>query len=290
MRFSIVVPTFNRVGTLKEVLPTLANQNFDRDQYEILLCDAGSTDGTLELVEELAIANLRVLRGEDRGRSGARNRGIREAQGEIVLFTDADILADKELLAEHHRSHEEHPGDAVVGNEIQVDTLEEYYAFRQDPTSHSRHRPDRGTLPWHYFLTGNASVSRENLVEVGMFDEDFTGYGHEDLELGYRLLKAGLKIHYNPDAINYHWHPVPFEEQCQKMHLAGRSTVRFYRKHRDFRIALMMGWNPLSLLMHSLLSRAGWLLSKLSQWAGSSTWAREIVLQYHYVTGIKEDR
>ena len=91
---SVVIPTFNRRETLERVLPLLANQTLPADQYELLLCDSGSTDGTAELLAELAIPNLRHIRPtENRGRSGARNAGIRGATGEFVLFTDADILA-----------------------------------------------------------------------------------------------------------------------------------------------------------------------------------------------------
>lgn len=288
IHFSIVVATFNRRDKLQEVLPTLLGQTCDPDSYEILLCDAGSTDGTRELAESLARPNLRFLPGADSGRGGARNRGIREARGDLILFTDADILAEPDLVAQHARAHAQHPGDAVVGCEVQVSSLEEYRRFRQDPQAHARHKPTRRLLPWHYFLTGNASVARQTLLDVGLFDEAFTGYGHEDLELGYRLLKRGLKIRYNPQAVNYHWHPVPFEEQCQKMHLAGRSTVRFFRKHKDIRIPLHMGMNPLSLGLHALLPEDGAVLRWLRSLAPRCKLAREIVLQHHYVTGIKE--
>ncbi|MGI5843409.1 MAG: glycosyltransferase family 2 protein [Candidatus Xenobium sp.] len=288
IQFSIVVATFNRRDTLEEVLPTLLEQTFPAESYEILLCDAGSTDGTRELVESLARPNLIFLPGADSGRGGARNRGIREARGEIVLFTDADILADPDLVACHARAHAQNPGDAVVGCEIQVSSFAQYLEFRQNPQAHARHKPTRRFLPWHYFLTGNASVRRQTLLDVGLFDESFTGYGHEDLELGYRLLQRGLKIHYCPQAINYHWHPVPFDEQCRKMLLAGRSTVRFYRKHKDLTIPLRMGMNPLSLGIHALLPQDGVIMTWLTGLATRYRLAREIVLQHHYVTGIKE--
>ncbi|MCR4784624.1 MAG: glycosyltransferase [bacterium] len=288
IKISVVVPTFNRADKLKEVLPTLLNQTMPSDEYEILLCDSGSTDGTAELVDGLGAPNLHLLTGPNQGRSGARNRGIDQAQGEIVLFTDADILADPNLLALHLRYHEAHPGNAVVGNEIQVKSLEEYQLFSQDPAAHSRHKSTRRFLPWHYFLTGNASVPRDLLIKVGKFDISFQGYGHEDLELGYRLIKAGLKIYYAPNAINYHWHPVTFEEQKKRMHMAGHSTVRFYRKYRDLRIALQMGLNPISLWVHSFLKSHYFILDWLDALAEHFKLAREIVYQYHYVSGMKE--
>lgn len=288
VKLSVVIPTFNRRQTLEVVLPSLLEQTFPVEQYEVLLCDAGSEDGTRELVEELASLSLRFLPGADSGRAGARNRGLREARGDLILFTDADIIADPHLLESHWQRHE---GCAqpcgVVGCEIQVQSLQEYESFRLDPQAHARHKPTRERLPWYYFLTGNASAPRERLLQVGGFDEAFQGYGHEDLELGYRLLRSGLPIVYAPEAVNYHWHPVPFPEQCQKMYLAGRSTVTFYRKHRDPRICLRLGWNPLALLWHRLLPKGGALYRYFERRVTSSPFAREVILQHHYLSGLR---
>jgi GT2 family glycosyltransferase len=145
-------------------------------------------------------------------------------------------------------------------------------------------------------LTGNASVRRDDLLAVGCFDEDFTGYGHEDLELGYRLARSGVQILYDPEAVNYHWHPVGFSEQVGRMELAGVSTVRFYRKHPDFTVKANLGMTSVSLWLHSALRAAPGLRRALER-AGASveaprknTWpyiARQIAYQYHYVSGIK---
>lgn len=288
IEISVVIPTYNRADTLKAVLPTLLNQTVHPDNYEILICDSGSDDGTAEYVQSLQSPVIRWLPGPNQGRSGARNRGIENARGWLILFTDADILADPNLLATHLRAHQAHPGSAAVGNEIQVNSLEEYRLFSKDPAAHSRHNPNRRFLPWHYFLTGNASVPKAVLQQVGGFDISFQGYGHEDLELGYRLLKAGLKIHYLPLAINYHCHPVTFEEQKGRMRLAGHSTVRFYRKYHDLRICLQMGMNPLSFMVHSFLRHTPFILGWLDSLAEHFKLARDIVWQYHYVTGMKE--
>jgi glycosyltransferase involved in cell wall biosynthesis len=286
---SVVIPSFNRAETLKTVLPSLSRQTLSPDRYEILLSDSNSTDGTCTLLEELSIPNLRILRRRNEGRSGARNFGIDEARGDIVMFTDADIIADEHLLEEHLKFHRKFPGDAVVGCEVQVNTIEEYEKASKTPGLRRHlHPSSRKTLPWLYFLTGNASVTRKALLEAGKFDENFTGYGHEDLELGYRLVGMGLVIHYNPAAINYHWHPVGFEERCRKMRLAGRSTVRFYNKHRDPSIKLKLGFNPFSLFWHSILPEGGFLFRTCLRMSGTSAFCSEIILQHHYLSGIKE--
>lgn len=299
---SIVIPTFNRRQTLEVVLPSLLQQSFEPDRYEILISDSGSEDGTRELVEARSRETsergpvVRYLCGENRGRSGARNRGIREARGRIVLFTDADIIADPDLVRLHAVTHETHTRlharvgrCAVVGQEIQVDTLEEYEAVRHRRQAARTLHPDRRKrLSWLYFLTGNASVPRSDLLDLGGFDEDFTGYGHEDLELGYRLERLGLPICYNPQAVNYHWHPVGFEEKCDKMKLAGVSTVRFYNKHRDPRIKLLLGMNPLSMSLHTLFSRTRWFVPMCQDRRSRSRLFSEMLLQYHYLCGVKE--
>jgi glycosyltransferase involved in cell wall biosynthesis len=290
---SVVIPTYNRLDMLARVIPTLLEQDLAPSEYELLVCDSRSTDGTAEYVAQVrdAHANVRHLAGSYSGRAAARNAGIAAARGDIVVFNDADILASPNLLSTHLRRHRERRGIAVVGLEVQVNDFEEYLYKRDHPATRGHlHTPSRKRLSWLYFLTGNASVRREDLVRAGRFDEGFTGYGHEDLELGYRLQKMGIEIIYEPDAVNYHCQAVPYEDQKAKMRLAGRSTALFYRKHPDFSVMLNLGMTPISLGAHSLLTRLPLLLGYIDRRAERSRLARELLLQYHYVSGIKEGK
>lgn len=274
---------------MEVVLPSLAGQDFPKEDYEILLSDSGSNDGTARMLEGMNISNLRFITGENKGRAGARNRGIKQAKGQIVLFTDADIIAEPDLLSRHFETHSENPGCAVVGCEVQVDSLEEYEEVKADPEKfRTLHPPQRKRLSWLYFLTGNASAPREKLIEAGMFDEQFQGYGHEDLELGYRLEKAGVPILYNSRAVNYHWHPVGFEENCEKRRMAGISTVRFFNKHKDPKIKMLLGWNPFNFMLHNVLAMGDRSLEWFRKKAEKPGFFRELVYQYYWVAGIKE--
>jgi GT2 family glycosyltransferase len=288
---SVVIPTYNRLDTLVHVVPTLLAQDLPRDRSELLICDSNSTDGTAEYLASVAIEhpNVRHLPGPYTGRAGARNAGIANAVGEIVLFNDSDILASPDLLSTHLARHRERAKIAVVGWEVQVKDLDDYEFKRAHPLERGHLHPEtRKRLPWLYFLTGNASVPRDALLAVGGFDESFTGYGHEDLELGYRLERAGLEIVYEPKAVNYHCQDIPHDDQKEKMKLAGRSTVRFYRKHPDFAVKLNLGMTPVSLGLHSVLTRVPLLLGYFDDRAASSKFARDLVQQYYYVSGIKE--
>jgi glycosyltransferase involved in cell wall biosynthesis len=289
---SIVIPTYNRLETLRVVVPALLANTLDGKRYEIIVADSNSNDGTAEYLAGVAAAhtNVRHVPGPYSGRAMARNAGIAAARAEIVLFTDSDIIASPELLERHLDHHRAERGVAVVGMELQVNTLEDYERLRDHPENRKPlHPAGRRRLSWLYFLTGNASVRKSDLERVGRFDESFTGYGHEDLELGYRLQATGVRILYEPRAVNYHWQAIPYDEQKEKMRLAGRSTVRFYRKHPAFAVGARLGMTPVSMALHGVMQRSAGLLARLDR-AGRDHpgLARNIVYQYHYVTGIKD--
>ncbi len=288
---SVGIPTYNRLETLAHVIPTLLAQDVPAGVFEVLVCDSNSTDGTAEYLAGVSREHphVRHLPGPYTGRAAARNAGIDAARGEIVLFNDADILASPDILSQHLRHHRVRRNVAVVGLEVQVKDLDEYAYKRDHPEARgSLHKPTRTRLSWLYFLTGNASVRRSDLLRVGRFDESFTGYGHEDLELGYRLERAGVTILYEPRAINYHCQDVPHDDQKEKMRLAGRSTVRFYRKHPDFSVRLNLGMTPVSLGLHAVLERMPGVLAYFDARSGRSRFARDLVQQYHYVSGVKD--
>lgn len=288
---SVVIPTYNRLDTLRYVVPSLLANDIAPKTMEIIVADSNSNDGTAEYLADVSHEHpaVRHLPGAYSGRAMARNAGINAARGKVVLFTDADIIASRDLLAMHLKHHERDEPMAAVGMEVQVNSYADYERKRDHPELRAPlhgERPKR--LTWLYFLTGNASVRRSDLERVGGFDEAFTGYGHEDLELGYRLQHAGVRLVYEPRAVDYHWHPVPYEEQKRKMEMAGRSTVRFYRKHRALDVLMRLGMTPLSLGLHSVVARAPGLLSRLDRsGAKDAGAARTIVYQYHYVSGIK---
>jgi len=290
LRIYVVVRTYNRLDTLRHVTPALLAQDVGPAAFEVIVADSRSDDGTAEYLADVARSapHVRHLPGPYTGRAGARNAGIAAAKAPLVLFTDADIIASPDLLAKHLVRHADGVPKAVVGCEIQVDSYEQYEFKRDRPDARKPLHPGTRTrISWLYFLTGNASARKADLDRLGGFDENFTGYGHEDLELGYRLEHAGIPIHYAADAVNYHWHPVPFDQQQGRMELAGRSTVRFYRKHPSFDVQLRLGMSPPSLWAHALVERVPKLRGWIENGARTPGFARTLSFQYHYLTGIK---
>ena len=94
--FSVIIPSYNRKDDLRALLPALVNQTFPKEQYEVLLVDGGSTDGTDEFVnafQERSDIRLRFLKQGHRGAGAARNYGMREAGGQVFVFIDSDCIA-----------------------------------------------------------------------------------------------------------------------------------------------------------------------------------------------------
>ena len=99
---SIVVPVKNSKKTLRNLLTSLLDQDFPKTDYEIVLVDDGSSDGSLETIEDIvksSIVGIKVIKlPEGRGCFHARNKGIEMAEGEIIAFIDSDEIADRVWL------------------------------------------------------------------------------------------------------------------------------------------------------------------------------------------------
>lgn len=290
---SVVIPTFNRCETLPFVLEGFNKQTFPSSSFEVILVDSMSDDGTEEFLRTFQPKfSFRYIRQENRGRAGARNRGILEAGEGIIFFTDSDIIPEENLLEKHAEFHQTHLPAAAVGWETRIQSIRQLSWLQNHPSKRFRlHSLRRKKLHWLYFLTGNLSIPKKDLLKAGLFDEAFQGYGYEDLELGYRVSKAGLPILYLPEAVNYHLHPRSLESRKETQRLAGISAVYFFRKHKDWRIRWLLGMNPFSFLWYRIVKYFSPLrqaLENLSRRKSKSIYA-EILAQYYYLTGVEEE-
>jgi glycosyltransferase involved in cell wall biosynthesis len=243
---SVIIPCRNKLGTIGAVLRTLAGQSFPASDFEVVVVDDGSTDGTRELVRKLAeTESLRVVVEElphvDVCPARVRNAGLARARGEIVIFVDADVLVGPDFVAEHVAAHRASATDAAVIGYIHAYPLEASKRapevlqappidqvldrlpelLRADPKrwqdgreAHYRIWPDLGPMPWWFFWSGNSSVRRQVAEAVGGFDTAFRNWGYEDIELGYRLWKRGLAFALHRPAWGFHYpHPTGSDDQ-----------------------------------------------------------------------------
>jgi glycosyltransferase involved in cell wall biosynthesis len=251
-KWSVVIPTYNRLDILKKCLAALENQNFDQP-YEILVVDDGSTDQTVPFLQsnQVQYPHVRVLQQNHAAAAAARNLGIESAEGDYIVFVDSDIIVTPEYLAGHAEALKDQDRAFTYGRLINTANFD-------DPTSE---KSDIVFFPGAYFDTCNAAIAKKWLLQAGKFDLQFNEYGWEDLELGVRLKQLGLKLIKCAKAVGYHYH-APFEvSQIPRLLNAeeqrGRMAVRFYQKHPTFNVALMIQRTPLHWLLWAILTFGG---------------------------------
>jgi GT2 family glycosyltransferase len=214
----------------------IATQTLARERWEVLVASSEERDDWRQAVAELAEDGVRARYLESApaaGRSGALNRGIHEAGGEIVVLLADDVAPVPELLAEHLAVHEADPRDEVVAVGPSLFPA----GLRADPfrcwiedTDHLFGFPftdSRRRLPRSFFYCANASLKRAFLLGDELFDERLPHAAVEDFELGKRLRARGMEAVYARGAIAWHHHPLTVAERVDVMRLAGRSMAAF---------------------------------------------------------------
>ncbi len=189
-RVSVVIPTFNRRQRLHRVLAGLAAQTFDGDVETVVVSD-GSTDGTDAYLASGATP-LPVVSAtqENQGPAVARNHGVELATGDLVVFIDDDVVPDRGLISAHVAAHARLGDDVVVIGPM-LDPpdhrMSMWIQWEQSMLAKQYTAMTRGDFEptARQFYTGNASVLRRHVVDVGGFDSSFRRA--EDVELAYRL-------------------------------------------------------------------------------------------------------
>jgi glycosyltransferase involved in cell wall biosynthesis len=248
-KISVQICSYNRKNLLEKSLRCLFDQTLPREDFEVIVVDDGSNDGTADMVESLSPPfDLIFIRQPKLGLAAGRNKGIRRARGRFILFIDDDVLADPRLLEEHLRFHETHPKAIVKG-------WVNHVPFLERPTKPRWNLRDFSTA---LFWTSNVSVEKRYLEEAGLFDEDFKEYGWEDLELGLRLSRLGLKTYTHKKAIGFHYKReisgVDLPAMLRQAEAKGRTAFLFVQKQPCWRARLSTGFYPLRMSLDSIFS------------------------------------
>ena len=235
-KLSVVIATYNRAETIPITLGCLARQTLGPDEFEVILVDDGSPDNTEMIVagekKKLPYA-LTYMRHKNRGICYTQNRGIREANAPLILLIADDIFLEPEALALHIKDHESHPEPniAILGKVVQSPELAKYSVFlkKWDPFKFNRLKALR-SLPYYMFWACQISFKKNFLTRFGLFNENLViggADGHEDVELGCRLAKHGLRILYNPKALGYHFHLMQWSQVVRKYYKKGLTWQKF---------------------------------------------------------------
>lgn len=259
--FSIVIPTYDRKPILEKCLIALEDQNYTGD-YEVVVVDDGSNDGTVEWLRETQFPHVQLIVQDHQGPSAARNLGVEQAKGDTIIFIDSDLVVLPGFLSNHDAKLQQGRRDTGSDRFFTYGRVVNTANF-ENPTSEPYKITDYSAA---FFATGNVAIARHWLIEAGLFDTGFQLYGWEDLELGVRLKKLGLTLIKAPEAVGYHWHPAFTLAQIPKLIdqeiQRGRMGVLFYQKHPTWDVKMMIQMTWLHKILWGTLSLGGLLNEK----------------------------
>ena len=234
---SVIVPTRDRADALARLLDALSDQDLDRDRFEVWVVDDGSRVRAREaLADRQWPLNVHWLRQEGGGPAKARNRALRDARGDCIVFLNDDALPAADLLRRHRDGHRAGGARMLVGRfellaKHRTHSLAELVETSNVLFAQPSMKPG-ATYGGLSFCTGNASARRVDLEAVGGFDESFPYPGGEDSELGLRLERAtGAKVMYDPSLFCGHDHEMSVEAFARRKRIVGWGAHRIEALH-----------------------------------------------------------
>ncbi len=227
MDYSIIIIYYNQYDIIELLLAALTAQNYEKDKFEVIVVDDGSEKSIKESVNKFKdkIILHYYPRQHSGNRSSNRNYGAKYAKGKNLIFLDADILPPKDMITlfKNEMRHD----DELISAGFRIDIFEyekkqisEFLATDQFTMINNipgildgRYTPERYKQEtgmyylggWQILYSACFSISKYNFDLIGGFDIEFgTRWGNEDVELGFRLWKAGKKIKMNHNLCVYH--------------------------------------------------------------------------------------
>lgn len=238
---SIIIPTHNRARLLVAALKSLAKLDYPKEKLEIVVVDDGSIDETQKevkkLIKDFPFA-LWCFYQDKKGISEAKNLGIKNSKGEIVVSTDDDCLFEKDWLKKIIKPFN-NPKVGSVGGPDKAYKLDSNlakavsFAFSSFIGSGGIHgRVAKVRLGKFYPMGCNMAILRKALGKVGLFELRLQP--GEDTDLNHRIERAGYKLVYAPDAFVWHRSRGSFRGLIRRFYKRGFARVEIIRKHREY--------------------------------------------------------
>lgn len=198
---SVIIPVWNRCEDLKDTLQQLQRQTYDR--YEVLVVDNASTEPVPQMVRDYYPSTRLFSLPENKGPVVARNLGMREAKGEIVLFLDSDTVPEDRALEKFARKFAAEPDLGIVsGLQYDVTTGQPWWWWTQHGYDEEHYLHTEFETAFK-FAEGAAAARKDVVLGVGGYAEDFF-IAAEGRDLAARITDAGYRVMYWPEVTFIH--------------------------------------------------------------------------------------
>lgn len=251
MKLSVILTAYTNEKIVSRSIEAIADQTLPKDQYELIVIDDASTDKTYEVLQGFSQKHAMVLlRNEtNRGSAYSRNRAAAQAQNELLIFIQDDIIVERDFLEKHLAAHIalDHEKAVIAGYtywhpDLDKTPFMEYLDEGQQfdfARFQNMPKDEYGLIKGDYllFYTSNLSLRISFFKSAGGFDETFMAPGiaaYDDTELAWRLHKAGMQVYFAPEAKAGHLHQRTLESLCKRKYAEGFLSWKLTKKHPDF--------------------------------------------------------
>jgi len=226
--FSVIVPTFNRRERVRACLEALANLNYPKDQFEVILVDDGGT-ADLESLTPAISSRLcvQLVRQAHAGPAMARNRGSDHASGQVLVFTDDDCEPAPDWLSAIEASWQRFPNHMIGGRTVNAAPEDLYATASQSVLDSIYTYYNRPGHDARFFASNNIAVPARLFRETGGFHLQFPAAAGEDREFCGRWLQRGFGLVYEPNAVVLHRQQPGLKAYWRQHFRYGRGARRY---------------------------------------------------------------
>jgi glycosyltransferase involved in cell wall biosynthesis len=231
---SVLIPSFNNKRHLLLCVEHFKRQSFPAGDFELVVVLDGSTDGSLEALERVQTPfRLRVIQQHNQGRAAALNRAAAAAEGRLLIVTDSDVLVNAEFVRCHVEAHAR--ADVVIGPIPLSDRSPKSFlteGVRRWAERHEKNMRGRtGGYSCSEIYGANLSINKEHFEALGGYRVGLRRT--EDFQLGKKIIAAGHKIAFCPEARAEQIYDKSIPQWCDDFYLDGISHSRFVQEFPD---------------------------------------------------------
>ena len=228
--FSIIVPTYSRLGQLAACLQSLASLNYPRDRFEVIVVDDGSKTPPEAVVASFCDRiDVTLLTQPHAGPAAARNTGAARAMGEFLAFIDDDCAPAPDWLQSLAARFATAPDYAIGGQTVNALPDNPYSTASQLLITYLYAYYNADPNQARFFTSNNLALPTDRFHAIGGFDTTFARAAAEDRELCDRWLHHGYRMTYAPEVLIYHAHTLTFVTFWRQHFNYGRGAIRFHR-------------------------------------------------------------
>ncbi|MBN1639413.1 MAG: glycosyltransferase [Ignavibacteriales bacterium] len=230
---SVIIPVYNDPSGLRDTLNSLVNQDYPKQQYEIILADNGSNDNTLDMAKSFIkkypeLIHI-VVENNIKSSYAARNKGIKASNGKIIAFIDADMTVEKDWLSKVVNSLEKNQVK-YFACQVEIYLKEKnIFGLYNKMTGF----PVEDYVINHHFAPTCCLIARKSVFDkIGLFDSKFISGG--DYEFGNRVFEAGYKLYYDNNIVIRHPARSSFRRIFAKFFRTGRGIQQIIFYHPKY--------------------------------------------------------